>query len=280
MNKYDGLARIIIQNVGGKSNIISLTHCVTRLRFKLKDESKAHTDVLNKTDGIVTVIRSGGQYMLVIGNHVPDVYEAVCAAAHIKPGGAVSTEDLPMNTSTTSKEGFHPFRAFARVITKVFFHRSNPSAFSADKAIFSPLDGEVRVLSQIEDPVFASEVLGKGCAIEPRKGEVVAPFDGVIKQVAETKHAIGIQGENGIEVLIHVGMDTVELNGKGYEPQVKVGDKVKKGQLLLKFDQKAISAAGYSLTTPVIVTNSDDFIEIKLAASGKVQEGQLLLDIK
>src|SRR5699024_5931018 len=93
-SKYDGLARIIIQNVGGKSNIISLTHCVTRLRFKLKDESKAQTDILKDTDGIVTVIQSGGQYMVVIGNHVPQVYDAVCAVGHITPGGACAANQF------------------------------------------------------------------------------------------------------------------------------------------------------------------------------------------
>ncbi|WP_099470075.1 beta-glucoside-specific PTS transporter subunit IIABC [Konateibacter massiliensis] len=93
MNKYDGLARIIIQNVGGKSNIISLTHCITRLRFKLKDESKANTDILKNTDGIVTVIQSGGQYQVVIGNHVPDVYQTVCEVGHIT--GASSAEEQP-----------------------------------------------------------------------------------------------------------------------------------------------------------------------------------------
>ena len=82
-SKYDALARIIVQNVGGKDNIISLTHCVTRLRFKLKDEGKANTDVLKSTDGIVTVMKSGGQYQIVIGNHVPDVYKVVCEKAHI-----------------------------------------------------------------------------------------------------------------------------------------------------------------------------------------------------
>ena len=81
-SKYDGLARIIIQNVGGKGNVTALTHCVTRLRFKLKDESKAQTDILKETDGVVTVIQSGGQYMVVIGNHVPDVYDAVISVGH------------------------------------------------------------------------------------------------------------------------------------------------------------------------------------------------------
>ena len=164
------------------------------------------------------------------------------------------------------------------------FHKKEESAPAAapagDKIVCAPLEGEIRILSEIDDPVFSSEALGKGCAIEPSKGEVVAPFDGTIEQVAETSHAVGIMGSNGLEVLIHVGMDTVELKGKGYEPKVKVGDKVKKGQRLLKFDMAAISAAGYKLTTPVVVTNTDDFTSVEPIATGKVTQGQDVILVK
>lgn len=120
-SKYDGLARIIIQNVGGKSNIISLTHCVTRLRFKLKDESKAQTDILKDTDGIVTVIQSGGQYMVVIGNHVPQVYDAVCAVGHITPGGAVNEDGSAIEADPNApKEKQNPFNVFVGIVTSVF----------------------------------------------------------------------------------------------------------------------------------------------------------------
>ena len=120
-SKYDGLARIIIQNVGGKSNILSLTHCVTRLRFKLKDESKAQTDILKDTDGIVTVIQSGGQYMVVIGNHVPQVYDAVCAVGHITPGGAVNEDGTAAEGGGDApQEKMNPFNAFISIITSVF----------------------------------------------------------------------------------------------------------------------------------------------------------------
>lgn len=120
-SKYDGLARIIIQNVGGKSNIISLTHCVTRLRFKLKDESKAQTDILKDTDGIVTVIQSGGQYMVVIGNHVPQVYDAVCAVGHITPGGAVNEDGSAVEADPNApKEKQNPLNAFIGIVTGVF----------------------------------------------------------------------------------------------------------------------------------------------------------------
>ena len=120
-SKYDGLARIIIQNVGGKSNIISLTHCITRLRFKLKDESKANTEILKNTDGIVTVIQSGGQYMVVIGNQVPEVYDAVCAVGHIAPGGAVNEDSTAaQDAAEAPKEKQSPTNAFIGIVTSVF----------------------------------------------------------------------------------------------------------------------------------------------------------------
>ena len=119
-SKYDGLARIIIQNVGGKSNIISLTHCMTRLRFKLKDESKAQTEVLKETDGVVTVIQSGGQYMVVIGQQVADVYDAVCAVGHIQPGGAVDDDGNAVEEADKPKEKQNIFNAFVSIVTSVF----------------------------------------------------------------------------------------------------------------------------------------------------------------
>ncbi len=115
-SKYDGLARIIIQNVGGKGNIAGLTHCVTRLRFKLKDESKAQTDILKDTDGIVTVIQNGGQYMVVIGNHVPDVYAAVVSVGHLE-SIAVKEDD---GENDGPKEKMNPFNAFISIVTGVF----------------------------------------------------------------------------------------------------------------------------------------------------------------
>jgi len=114
--KYDGLARIIIQNVGGKSNISGLTHCITRLRFKLKDESKANTDILKETDGIVTVIQSGGQYMVVIGNHVADVYDTVISVGHLQSIAEAPGDDAEAGP----KEKMNPFNAFVGIVTGVF----------------------------------------------------------------------------------------------------------------------------------------------------------------
>lgn len=140
--------------------------------------------------------------------------------------------------------------------------------------IASPLEGTVYPLSSIEDPVFSAEVLGRGCAIEPSRGEVFAPVDGVVLKIAQSSHAISLRSNSGVELLIHVGMDTVERHGDGFEPQVQAGETVRRGQLLLKFDLQQIRAAGYLLTTPVVVTNVDAFESIDVAASGRVRIGQ------
>lgn len=136
-------------------------------------------------------------------------------------------------------------------------------------AITSPMSGELIPLADVQDPTFASGLLGKGIAVKPTLGQVVAPADGVIASLFRTHHAIGIECDNGAEILIHVGIDTVKLDGKFFTPHVKVDDVVKQGDLLLEFDMQGITAAGYDLTTPVIITNSDDYLDVIPAASGQ-----------
>lgn len=633
MNKYDGLARIIIQNVGGKSNIISLTHCITRLRFKLKDESKANTDILKNTDGIVTVIQSGGQYQVVIGNHVPDVYHTVCEVGHIQNAASseVAEEDEKDNQSLFNKfiaiisavftpflgvlgaagmiKGFNALfvamglypntsgtymvlqatgdaffyflpivlgytaskkfkvnefvgmaigmamlypdlaakmsgesimtlfsgvpiiestvyitflripvilmsysstvvpiilavalaakveKFFKKIIPDVvklflvpfctlliavpltliivgpiatwlsnligaglsaliaispilaglilgglwqvlvifglhwgvvpialnnmmtlgfdtvlsgvfaasfaqtaviiaifiktkdkklktlaipaivsgFFGVTEPAIYgitlpkkkpfviscigaaiggaiagftnltgytlgglgifgftgyintsngdtrgvlyaaiaalvamvvsfvltmvtyrdevkpSQSKVvtdthnkvtnIVSPVTGEVKDLSKVEDDAFASGALGKGVAIIPTDGKIVAPCDGEISTFFPTGHAFGIVSDTGAEILVHIGLDTVKLNGKYFTVKAKQGDKVKKGQLLLEVDLKGIQSEGYPITTPVIITNSDNYVDVIYEINKKVNSGEDLIQL-
>lgn len=150
----------------------------------------------------------------------------------------------------------------------------------ADDVITSPLAGEAKALTSIEDTVFSTETLGKGIAIEPTAGEVRAPFDGVISTFFETGHAFGLVADSGVELLVHVGMDTIKLGGKGFEPQVKEGDRVKKGQLLLKFDLDYIKSQGLPVTTPVVVSNTDDYAEVEALASGTVDLSTKILRVK
>lgn len=148
------------------------------------------------------------------------------------------------------------------------------------QVIASPLTGKVVPLSETPDAVFASGAMGQGVAIEPSVGEVVAPADGTIRLLFPTNHAIGLATDDGAELLIHVGMDTVELDGKGFTAHVVQGSKVKKGQLLLSFDMEAIQEAGYSVVTPIIVTNSADYQAVEVLAEGQIDLGQNLLDIR
>ena len=128
----------------------------------------------------------------------------------------------------------------------------------------APIEGKVVALKEVNDPAFASEAMGKGFAVVPTKGEVVAPFDGEVAVVFPTKHAVALKRVDGLELLIHVGLDTVNLQGQYFESFVKVGQHVKKGDVLTKFDMNAIKAANYDLTTPVIVTNTSDYKAINL----------------
>lgn len=128
--------------------------------------------------------------------------------------------------------------------------------------IFSPIKGDVIHLEMVKDEVFSKGLLGKGIAIEPSEGKVVAPVDGVITTLFPTYHAIGITSDKGAEILIHIGMDTVQLEGKCFTPKIAQGDRVKAGQLLLEFDVNGIKEAGFPVTTPVIITNSDNYLDV------------------
>lgn len=133
--------------------------------------------------------------------------------------------------------------------------------------ILSPIEGRCIPLSEVKDATFSQEILGKGAAIIPEKGVVYAPFDGNVDVMFETGHAVGLVSEDGVELIIHIGMDTVNLQGKYFYPKKATGDVVKKGDILIEFDRKEIIDAGYDITTPVIISNSDKFADIKPAGT-------------
>lgn len=144
--------------------------------------------------------------------------------------------------------------------------------------IFSPLTGELVSLKELPDPTFAEEMTGKGIAIFPKEGRVTAPFDGMVTMIAKSKHAIMLTSSSGIDILIHVGLNTVSLKGKFFEEKVVIGQRVNKGDLLLEFDIKSIQAAGIDLTTPVIVANTPDYLDVvPVQVKGVVPMNELLL---
>lgn len=255
---YDDLAEIIVRNVGGRDNIISITHCITRLRFELKDESKANTDVLKSTYGIVTVIKSGSQYQIVIGKDVISVYDAVCKASDMK-GKLKNITEVKYSADTTEK-------LFSNTLEKAVI-----------ETLVAPCDGVVKDITEAEDEVFSSEILGTGIVIVPDDGRIYAPCDGIITSFFSTGHAIGIHSIEGSEILIHIGADTVKLDGKGFEKKKSQGEKVSKGEILLEFDIEMLRNEGYSISTPMIITNSDEYTDVIIEKFGKVNKGEEIL---
>ena len=149
----------------------------------------------------------------------------------------------------------------------------------SDNEILSPLAGKSIALEDVPDPTFAEGILGLGAAVEPSEGKITAPADGTVGTLFDTHHAIGLNLDNGAELLIHIGINTVELNGEGFTAHVSEGDRVQKGQTLITFDKELIASKGYKTVTPVIVTNPDEYSAVKRVADGNVTEKDVLIEL-
>ncbi len=197
---------------------------------------------------------------------------ALLAGALMTYFWGISAEDMedfaaePENTTETSEQVNEP-------------EKDSIKETEGIEQVKSPLTGDIIPLKDVEDEVFASGVAGQGFAIRPSEGIVKAPCDGSVTVVFPSKHAIGLTSENGVEILIHIGLNTVMMAGEGFEVLVSQGDQIKEGQPMLRFDPEFIHKKGYSLTSPILVTNADDYKEISIAVSGKVQAGELIYKI-
>lgn len=140
-------------------------------------------------------------------------------------------------------------------------------------------DGRTIPMHEVNDQTFAQELLGPGIAIVPSNGTVVSPINGTIATVMDTKHAVCIQGEDGLELIVHAGLDTVELNGKYYQTYKEIGDQVKAGDVLLEFDLEEITKAGYDVTTPIVITNLGDYKITKCLTGQQVKAGEEVIQL-
>lgn len=147
------------------------------------------------------------------------------------------------------------------------------------KTVLAPAAGKAVSLKEVNDPTFSQEILGKGVAIIPSEGKIVAQADGTISVFFETKHAVSISAENGAEIIVHVGLDTVNLKGEHFTAHKQQGDKVKAGELLLEFDMEAIKAAGYDVITPVIICNTPDFPDMVCHTGQDVKELDTIIEL-
>lgn len=154
------------------------------------------------------------------------------------------------------------------------------SVSSSDMLIVSPMTGEIKPISEVEDQAFAQELMGKGIAIVPTEGKVYAPFDGIVEALYRTKHAIGLKAANGVEILIHIGVDTVSLKGKYFNAHIEQGQAIQAGDLLVEFDPEGITSAGYNTITSIVVTNMQQFGDVlTTATSGSIRESEALIKL-
>ncbi|MDV6251769.1 beta-glucoside-specific PTS transporter subunit IIABC [Vibrio sp. EA2] len=160
--------------------------------------------------------------------------------------------------------------------------RHSPQSHSVNKEylqINSPLTGEVVPLAIVDDPTFASEIMGQGVAIRPDHGELRAPFNGKVSSVFKTHHSIGLESDDGVQILIHIGLDTVKLDGEGFELLVEADQEITVGQPLILFDLQVLTTLGYDTTTPIVITNSDDYFDVIIASDTYTKSGKTLLTI-
>ncbi len=227
-------AERFVAGLGGKDNIVQLDNCATRLRLEVADSSRVDAEALKRAGAAGTMISGSRSVQVVYGlnvQFVKDAMDDVLAGRTVEPVPAAAAPRSGAGTVTDA----------ART--------------GAAVRLTQPLAGEVRALSEVPDAMFAAGTMGPGVAIAPTGDTVIAPADGVVTTVFPTGHAIGLTLSEGIELLIHVGIDTVDLKGAGFQPLVQQGEQVRAGQPLLRFDLAALHDAGYSSMTPVIVLN-------------------------
>jgi glucose PTS system EIICBA or EIICB component len=264
----DGLSAAITEGLGGKANISDVDCCATRLRITVFDGDKVKDDVLKST-GAAGVVHKGTGIQVIYGPRVTVIksnLEDYLATEH---------------PTASEKKGSEPLKARGNDNEKADRQESTGirEAERKETVIYSPLSGIVMELSEIGDGVFSEEMLGKGFAVEPSEEKIVAPFDCKVETVFDTKHAIGLSS-GPVELLIHIGIDTVSLNGKGFDIKVSEGDRLKKGDVIGYFNKKVITEAGYRTVTPVIITNTDAFETIEILKKGTVKAEEKILKVK
>ena len=255
----DPVSAMILQGLGGKANLSDVDCCATRLRVTVVDAGKVQ-DALLKQSGASGVIHKGNGVQVVYGPQV-----------------AVIKSNLVDFMESPESDHLDAAPAPAPAVPAP---KAAPAARKQDAVMAAHMNGTVVPMAEVQDEAFATCVLGEGVAIEPAEGKLFAPADAVVDNLFDTHHAIGLVTGDGVEVLLHIGINTVELGGKHFEAHVQVGDKVKKGDLLLSFDIDAVKAAGYLCTTPMIICNTDDYQSVTPLAPGKIQSGTPILEVQ
>ncbi len=255
----DRVSGLILKGLGGKENISDLDCCATRLRITVKDGNNVDENML-KASGAAGVIKSGNGIQVIYGPRV-----------------TVIKSNLEDFMESAASDDLSMYSVFADTANSD--ETTAPTGDGTIMDIAAPVKGKAIPLSDVNDDVFSAGILGKGVAIEPSEGKIFAPADGVVDNIPESKHAIAITAENDANILIHVGIDTVQLGGRGFDVKVGEGAKIKKGDLLMTFDLNAIKKSGYRVTTPIVICNSNDFHDAEATAMGEVNAGDTVIRI-
>lgn len=259
----------ILEGLGGYDNLEDFTNCATRLRVTVKDGSLVDQARLRST-GSAGIMQNGQSVQVIYGTKVEGIAGDLRDFIQNNPEAAKQTNQGHSDTtSSIEDEEKEPKDS----------KDSKDSEVLKSEVLSAPMNGEAVSLEQVEDEVFSSGMMGQGAAILPSDGAVCAPVNGEVTMVMESGHAIGLTSEQGAEVLIHVGIDTVNMNGEGFTTHVKQGDQVKVGDLLLEADLEAIKEANYPTDTMVIVTNTPDYSAVELMTTGEIKVGDELVEV-
>ena len=261
----DAVSEMITEGLGGKKNISDVDCCATRLRITVYDTERVNDEILKQT-GSRGIVKKGQGVQIIYGPHVTVIKSNLEDYLETAPDTYAETTVLE-NTETKTEE------------TTVSENAENETKAKSTIIISSPITGNADDLSAVPDEAFAGRMMGDGAAVTPTEAIITAPEDGEVAFVFDTKHAIGFETESGVELLIHVGVDTVSLNGEGFEVFVENGQKVKKGDAMMKINIPYLTEHAPSLCSPVLCTDLDDNQKIRLLAKGEVKAGEPLFAI-
>ena len=253
----------IARGLGGAANIDDFTNCATRLRVTVKDGSKVNEGLLRQT-GAAGIMASGQSVQVIYGTKVEGIAGDLIDFLKANPDAGNEAAEAPVEETVDTQPIETPQEDIVEMTGEI---------------VVAPMDGQVVRLEDVNDPVFSTKMMGEGVAILPTDGKVYAPVSGEVTVMMDSNHAAGLVSENGVEILIHVGIDTVQMNGEGFTTHVQKGDKVQAGDLLIEADLETIKAHDYDTTTMVIVTNSSDYSQVIVTEENQVSHADELLEV-
>lgn len=259
-DEFDRVSTLILQGLGGKANLSDVDCCATRLRVTVNDPALVRDNLLKKS-GASGVIHKGNGVQVIYGPQVSVVKS--------------NFEDF-LDTRASDNVG----ELLDENTEEVQLEKGADEKVIAEIDLFAHMNGVVVPLEEVKDEAFSTKVLGEGVAIEPSEGKLFAPCDGKVEMVFDTKHAINLVSKDGCEILLHIGIDTVKLEGQFFETHVLDGQEIHRGDLLISFDMEEIKKAGYLTTTPMVICNSDEYTAVEVNGVGNMTTDKKIIEIR